>query len=233
MEREARCTSAISIATLLGANGIVGGGIPIAVGAGFANHYRGDGRVSVSFFGDGATNIGAFHEAANLAAALALPVVFVCENNEYGEYSRRDDTMAIDDVADRAAAYGMPSKIVDGMDAFAVYDATTVAVDRARRGDGPTFLECKTYRYYNHHGVQVMGSKYRTDEEVEQWRSRDAIDAVAAWMLDSGVIDNTGLDQIRLDIVADLDRAIAFADDSPFPDPAELTTDVYSVLVAG
>ena len=149
---------------MLGANGIVGGGVPIAVGAGFANAYRGDGRVSVVFFGDGSTNIGAFHEAANMAAALRLPVVFVCENNEYGEYTRREQTMAITDIVERAAAYGMPGSIVDGMDAVAVYEATLEAVGRARRGEGPYFVECKTYRYYNHHGVQTLGAKYRSDE---------------------------------------------------------------------
>ena len=160
---------------MLGANGIVGGGVPIAVGAGFANKYRDNGAVSVAFFGDGATNIGAFHEAANMAAALELGVLFVCENNEYAEYTPRDQTMAIDDVVERAAAYGMPGVKVDGMDAVAVFDATAAAADRARDGAGPSFIECKTYRYYNHHGVQTLGMKYRSDEEVEQWRAKDPV----------------------------------------------------------
>ena len=161
---------------MLGANGIVGGGVPIAVGAGFANKYRDDGRVSVVFFGDGASNIGAFHEAANMAAALQLPVVFVCENNEYGEFTPRDRTMAITDVVDRAAGYGMPGVIVDGMDVVAVHEAAAEAVDRARSGQGPSFLEAKTYRFYNHHGIQTLGMKYRSDEELAEWKKRDPID---------------------------------------------------------
>ena len=151
---------------ILGANGIVGGGVPIAVGAGFANKYRDDGRVSVVFFGDGASNIGAFHEAANMAAALRLPVVFVCENNEYGEFTPRDRTMAITDVVDRALGYGMPGVIVDGMDVIAVHEAATEAVSRARSGQGPSFIEAKTYRFYNHHGIQTLGMKYRSDDEL-------------------------------------------------------------------
>ena len=132
---------------MLGANGIVGGGAPIAVGAGFANKYRGNDRVSVVFFGDGASNIGAFHEAANMAAALSLPVLFVCENNEYGEFTPRERTMAITDVVDRAAGYGMPGAIVDGMDVMAVWEAAKEGVSRARRGEGPSFIEAKTYRF--------------------------------------------------------------------------------------
>lgn len=213
---------------MLGANGIVGGGVPIAVGAGFANKYRGNDTVSVVFFGDGSTNIGAFHEAANMAAALQLPVLFVCENNEYGEYTARENTMAIKDVAERAAAYGMPSKIVDGMDARAIFEATEQALESVRAGEGPVFLECKTYRFYNHHGVQTLGMKYRSDAEVEEWKARDAIDAIEAAMLAEGLASADEVTTTRAAVQAEVDRAIEFAEASPMPDPADLLVNVYT-----
>ena len=213
---------------MLGANGIVGGGVPIAVGAGFANKYRGNDTVSVVFFGDGSTNIGAFHEAANMAAALRLPVLFVCENNEYAEYTARADTMAIKDVAERAAAYGMPSRIVDGMDAREVHDATAQALESIRAGEGPYFLECKTYRYYNHHGIQTLGMKYRSDDEVEEWKGRDAINAIEVAMIAEGVATEDEVGAARAAVQAEVDAAIEFAENSPMPDPSELLTDVYT-----
>ena len=213
---------------MLGANGIVGGGVPIAVGAGFANKYRANGAVSVAFFGDGATNIGAFHEAANMAAALGLGVLFVCENNEYAEYTRRDETMAIDDVVERAAAYGMPGTKVDGMDPVAVFEATTTAADRARQGGGPSFIECKTYRYYNHHGVQTLGMKYRSDDEVKEWRDRDPVPRHEDLMVSVGAMAPDGIESVRDEIAAEVEAAIEFAEQSPMPDPADLLADVYS-----
>lgn len=215
---------------MLGANGIVGGGVPIAVGAGFANKYRGNDTVSVVFFGDGSTNIGAFHEAANMAAALKLPVLFVCENNGYAEYTPREKSMAIKDVVERAAAYGMPGKIVDGMDAIAVYEATAQMLETVRAGEGPSFLECKTYRYYNHHGIQTLGMKYRSDDEVEEWKGRDAIDALQRVMVADGVATEDEIDAIRASVQAEVDAAIEFADNSPMPDPEELLTDVYTEM---
>jgi len=211
---------------MLGANGIVGGGVPIAVGAGFANKYRGNDTVSVAFFGDGTTNIGAFHEAANMAAALRLPVLFVCENNEYAEYTPRSTTMAIDDVVERAAAYGMPGAVVDGMDALAVLEATSSALGSIRAGEGPSFLECKTYRYYNHHGIQTLGMKYRTDDEVEAWKGRDAIDALERVMLDDGIATSDDLAAARAAVLAEVDAAIRFAEDSPVPEPGALLENV-------
>ena len=213
---------------MLGANGIVGGGVPIAVGAGFANKYRGNDTVSVAFFGDGTTNIGAFHEAANMAAALRLPVLFVCENNEYAEYTARERTMAIKDVAERAAAYGMPGTIVDGMDARAVYDATRQALETIRAGEGPSFLECKTYRYFNHHGIQTLGMKYRSDDEVAEWRQRDAIDALERVMLTDGLATESEIEAARSAVQAEVDAAIEFAESSPLPDPSELLDNVYT-----
>jgi len=158
---------------IVGANGIVGGGIPIASGVGLSIKYRGTDQVCVCFFGDAASNIGAFHEAVNFASAFKLPVVFVCENNVYGlstDYSR---VSATPNVADRAKGYGIPGVIVDGMDVFAVYEAAKAAVDHARTGKGPTILEGKTYRYYGHSSSDQR--PYRTREEEEQWRSRDPI----------------------------------------------------------
>jgi pyruvate dehydrogenase E1 component alpha subunit len=213
---------------MLGANGIVGGGVPIAVGAGFANKYRGNDTVSVAFFGDGTTNIGAFHEAANMAAALRLPVLFVCENNEYAEYTPRSRTMAIDEVHERAAAYGMPGSVVDGMDAVAVYRATVATLESIRAGNGPSFLECRTYRYYNHHGIQTLGMKYRSDDEVAAWRDRDPIMALEATMTDHDLASRAELDAIRATVQADVDAAIEFASTSPLPHPDDLLDNVYT-----
>jgi TPP-dependent pyruvate/acetoin dehydrogenase alpha subunit len=213
---------------MLGANGIVGAGAPIAVGAGFANKYRGDGNIAATFFGDGSTNIGAFHEAANMAAALQLPVVFVCENNEYGEFTPRDKTMAITDIVDRAAGYGFPGVIVDGMDVVAVHEAATAAVDRARRGDGPSLIEAKTYRFYNHHGIHNLGLKYRTDDEVARWRERDPIFTFEERLIEAGTTDRDGIDVVWAELRADIAAAIEFAESSPSPDADQLLVDVYS-----
>jgi acetoin:2,6-dichlorophenolindophenol oxidoreductase subunit alpha len=213
---------------MLGANGIVGAGTPIAVGAGFANKYKKNGNISAAFFGDGSTNIGAFHEAANMACALRLPVLFICENNEYGEFTPRDKTMAITDIVDRAAGYGMPGVIVDGMDVVAVHEAAVEAAARARRGDGPSMIEAKTYRFYNHHGVQNLGLKYRTDTEVEQWKERDPIFSFEDRLIEAGTATRSDFDDIWAELRADIDTAIQFAEDSPLPDPDQILVDVYS-----
>lgn len=213
---------------MLGANGIVGAGAPIAVGAAFADKYRGQGDVAVAFFGDGATNIGAFHEAANMACALHLPIVFVCENNEYGEFTPRDKTMAITDIVDRAAGYGMPGVIVDGMDVVAVHEAASDAVRRARDGGGPALIEAKTYRFYNHHGVQNLGLKYRSDEEVARMRERDPIFTFEARLVELGTVTRDDLETVWDEVRADIDEAIRFADDSPLPSKDEVLTGVYT-----
>jgi TPP-dependent pyruvate/acetoin dehydrogenase alpha subunit len=215
---------------MLGANGIVGAGSPIAVGAAFANKYRGKGQVAVAFFGDGSTNIGAFHEAANMACALHLPIVFACENNEYGEFTPRDKTMAITDVVDRAAGYGMPGVIVDGMDVIAVHEAAVEAVERARQGGGPSMIEAKTYRFYNHHGVQNLGLKYRSDEEVAIWKQRDPIFTFEDRMIENGVATRANFDDIWSELRADIDTAIQFAEDSPYPTPDQIMVNVYTSM---
>lgn len=213
---------------MLGANGIVGGGAPIAMGAAFSNKFRKTKDVSATFFGDGASNEGAFHEAANMAGLYKLPCIFVCENNGYGEYTPQDQHQAIVDVADRAAGYGMPGVVVDGMDVLAVYEAAEEAVKRARKGEGPTLLECKTYRYYDHVGVRGMGLKYRTDEEVEQWKQQDPIDRFEAHLLKQKVMTQAKIDAVHKQTLAEVEAAVRFAEDSPYPDIATLTDDVYA-----
>ncbi|MGB8860485.1 MAG: thiamine pyrophosphate-dependent dehydrogenase E1 component subunit alpha [Ilumatobacteraceae bacterium] len=218
---------------MLGANGIVGAGAPIAVGAGFANKYKGNGNVAAAFFGDGSTNIGAFHEAANMACALRLPVLFICENNEYGEFTPRDKTMAITDIVDRAAGYGMPGVIVDGMDVVAVHEAAVEAAARARRGDGPSLIEAKTYRFYNHHGIQNLGLKYRGDDEVAKWRERDPIFTFEDRLIAAGNTTRAEFDDVWAELRADIAASIEFAEASPLPTPDQLLADVYTVMAGG
>ena len=213
---------------MLGANGIVGGGIPHAVGAAFAANYRGTTSVAVPFFGDGASNIGVFHESANIAAVMRLPVLFVCENNGYAEFTPQDRHMLLKDVADRAASYGMPSEIVDGMDVVAVYLAAKRLVERARSGEGPAFLEAKTYRYYDHQGVKGLRTLYRTQAEIDEWKGRDAIAALEARLIAAEVVDKSVLDKTWSDTHDEIVAAIEFAENSPDPDPADILDNVYT-----
>lgn len=212
---------------ILGANGIVAGGPPIAMGAAFSNQYRGTDQVAATFFGDGASNEGSFHEAANMAALYKLPCLFVCENNGFGEYTSQKRHQAIRDVADRAAGYGMPGVIVDGMDVIAVYEAAGEAVERARRGEGPTLLECKTYRYYDHVGVRGMGIAYRSDEEVEEWKQRDAIRLLEDRMAEQGVLSVEDAAAVHERVRQEALEAIEWAEASPFPSVDNLLDDVY------
>jgi acetoin:2,6-dichlorophenolindophenol oxidoreductase subunit alpha len=213
---------------MLGANGIVGGGPPIAVGAAFSSRFRKTTNVACSFFGDGASNEGAFHEAANMAALFKLPVVFVCENNGYGEYTPQAKHQAIVDVADRAAGYGMPGMIVDGMDAIAVFEAAGEAIARARRGEGPTLLECKTYRYYDHVGVRGMGLSYRTDEEVAYWKERDPIKLIEQTLAKQGILSKAAARAVHDEVTEQVQEGVRFAEASPMPDPATILDDVYA-----
>lgn len=213
---------------MLGANGIVGAGPPIAIGAAFSNKYRGTDDVTCCFFGDGASNEGTFHEAANMAALYQLPVIFVCENNGFGEFTRQERHQAIHDIADRAAGYGMPGIVVDGMDALAVYESAGEAIARARRGDGPTFLEYKTYRYFDHVGVRGMGVIYREDSEVLEWRQRDPIALMEARLAEQGLLSAEGAAQVHEAALAEVREAIAFAEASPFPEPSALMEDIYT-----
>ena len=213
---------------MLGANGIVGGGAPIALGAAFAAKYRKDGNVAACFFGDGASNEGAFHEAANMASLYKVPLVFVAENNLYGELTAQKDHQAIEDIVDRAPGYAMPGFIVDGMDVVAVYEATAEAVARARRGEGPTLLECKTYRYYEHSGVRLGMEAGRSEEEEKIWRARDPILGLRKQLAEHGTLSEEGADAIVARIKAEMDEAVRFAEESPDPDPSSLLEDVYT-----
>ena len=213
---------------ILGANGIVGGGPPIAVGAGFSSKFRKTNDVTVTFFGDGASNEGSFHEAANMAALYKLPVIFVCENNGYGEYTPQVNHQAIVDIADRAAGYGMPGVVVDGMDAVAVWEAAGEAIKSARDGNGPTLVECKTYRFYDHVGVRGMGLSYRTDEEVEQWKQRDPIKLMEERLAEQDILSAEAAQAIHDEVKQLIDEAVEFAKSSPMPEPSALLEDVYA-----
>ncbi len=213
---------------MLGANGIVGAGLTIAVGAAFSNKFRKTDNVTCCFFGDGASNEGSFHEAANMAALFKLPVVFVCENNGYGEYTSQANHQAIVDVADRAPGYGMPGVVVDGMDVIAVYEAAGLAIARARAGEGPTLLECKTYRFYDHVGVRGMGLSYRSDEEVAAWQKKDPIDLFESRLAEQGILSPEAAKAVHDETLAEVISAVKFAEDSPFPEPSSLTEDVYA-----
>lgn len=213
---------------MLGANGVVGAGIPIAAGAAFASQYRGDGGVAVAFFGDGASNIGAFHETANLAAVLKLPVIFVCENNKYAEFTPQNRHMLLEDVRDRAVGYGIPGVICDGMDALDVRRVALEAVERARAGGGPTLIEAKTYRYYDHQGVKGLRKTYRTVEEVEEWKLRDPIDLLEARAVQEGLVEPETFADTWTRTAAEIEDAIAFAHASPQPEVEDLMSGVYS-----
>ncbi len=211
---------------ILGANGIVGGGGPIAAGAALASKYRGEDRVVVCFFGDGASNQGTTQEALNLASAWSLPVIFVNENNGYGISCPTSKSMAITDIADRAAAYDMPGVVVDGNNVTAVYEAVQAAVERARKGEGPSLIECKTYRWRGH--FEGDACVYREKDEVDEWVKKDPLPRFAKKLLDEGILSQKELDDLQAALDAELQEAISFAEASPLPDPTEVTTDVYA-----
>jgi len=203
---------------------VVGGGIPIAAGIAFAMQYEQSDCVCVCFFGEGASNEGSFHESANLAAVWDLPIVFVCETNQYAGAQRFADQFRIENVADRAAAYGMPGVVVDGNDVAAVFEATRQAVDRARTGSGPTLLECKTYRLLGHgtHDHQL----YVPNDELDYWRAREPLKQLLATLESRGVLREPAFAQMNAEIEATVDEAVRFAQDSPWPDPHDALEDV-------
>lgn len=205
---------------------IVGAGIPIATGAALTAQVLGNDSVAISVFGDGATNIGAFHEGLNLAAIWRLPVVFVCENNQYGEYSRIDRTTPVQDLAARAGSYDMPSEIVDGQDVDAVEAAVTRAVARARLGDGPSFVEAKTYRYAGH--SRSDKAAYRPPGELEAWQQRDPIALFAAKLEGEGTLGDLGLEQLRAEQGRQLEASIRHVMDSPRPTATQMFSHVGS-----
>lgn len=205
---------------------IVGAGIPIAAGAALAAQLRGGDNVAIGVFGEGASNIGAFHEGLNLAAIWNLPVVYICENNLYGEYSPMHVTTSIENVAERAAAYSMPGEVVDGQDLDGVMDAVSRAVERARNDGGPTLLEMKTYRYAGH--SRSDPATYRPDGELAAWQARDPLDIAAAKLLADGVVDDEWLTSVRSDVQAEVHAAVERAKASPSPELGEIFAHVLA-----
>jgi len=210
----------------LGANGIVGGGLPIAVGAALSAKRLGTGSVTICFFGDGANNEGAFHEALNMAAVWKLPVVFVCENNKYGMSTSIERSTAVKNIADRAASYAMPGVTVDGNDFSAVTEAVDAAVARARAGDGPSLVENVTYRWRGH--SKSDRNRYRTKDEIAEWMERDPIATMAAMLMDHKIIDEDGVATLEAETTQIIKDAIAFANNSADPNVGEATRDVYT-----
>jgi acetoin:2,6-dichlorophenolindophenol oxidoreductase subunit alpha len=211
---------------MLGANGIVGGGMGLATGAALTVRLQNTGAVAICFFGDGALEQGILHETTNLAAIWKLPVVFVCENNQYAMSARSDWSVAGGNPAARAAGYGIPGVNADGMDLFAVHAAASELIERARRGEGPAYLVCNTYRYHGHHAGDPLN--YREREEVERWRQQDPIERVKRAIVEQGVMSAEEISQLEQQIEAQVDEAVEFAKSSPEPTPDQLMTDIYA-----
>ena len=211
---------------IMGANGIVGGGPPLASGAALACQYLGNDGVAVCFFGDGASNQGTTHEAMNLAACWKLPVVFVNENNMYGISSCTLNSMCVPNVADRAAGYDIPGVVVDGNDVVAVCEAAAEGIKLARQGKGPSLIECKTYRHRGH--FEGDPCAYRDDAEVEEWKEKDPIPRLEKKLLEMEILTQSKIDEIKKALQDDLAAAEKFAEESPYPDVSELTADVYT-----
>lgn len=214
---------------LMVTTGVVGSGLPIANGLALASQLRGTDQVTIVNFGDGASNIGAFHEAVNMAAIWKLPVIFVCQNNQYGEHTRYEWTTSAKKVSDRAVGYSIPGVTVDGNDAPAVYDAARTAIDRARAGAGPTLLECTTYRFFGH----ILGDSmsYMPKEERDAAMAADPVPKYRQWLIDGKHLDASELDVTDKGIDAAIDDAVEFALNSPEPSLDELYTDVYNEVV--
>ena len=211
----------------LGANAIVGGGIGIAAGAALAAKLRGSDQIAVSFFGDGASNEGTFHEAINLAAVWKLPVIFICENNLFGISVPLSESTSVEDISVRAASYNIPGYSVDGNDVLAIDEVFSKAVSRAKAGEGPSLIECKTYRWLGHWTGDPQ--VYRTREEVEAWKEKDAIRRLREYMLAEGIATIDEINEIEMKSKADVEAAAEFAMNSPEPDPATVTDDVFFI----
>lgn len=210
---------------LLGANGILGAGYAIAAGAAFACKYNETNDIVVCMFGDGQSNRGPIHESFNVASLWKLPIVWICENNGFGLSNPVEKHLATDNVSDRASAYGMPGVTVDGNDVLAVYEATKEAVNRARRGDGPSLLEFKTWRWHGH--FEGDPSVYKNPEDQEEWLKKDPIAKFGSLLINQKYALQADLDAMKAKAEAKIDEAVKFADESPWPDASELLTDVY------
>jgi TPP-dependent pyruvate/acetoin dehydrogenase alpha subunit len=215
---------------ILGESGILGSSIPTAVGAALGSKLQGTDRVAVAFFGDGASNEGAFHESINLAAVWKLPVIFLCENNQYAVTSSFKVMVATENIADRAVAYNIPGVLVDGQDVIAMHEVVSQAVARARAGQGPSLIEGRTYRYLDHSlGLgRIVRAAYRTDEEVELWKQRDPIIIHTALLLSQSIATQAEIEQMDAQVTQEIEEAVEFARQSPYPDPAELFEDMFA-----
>jgi len=211
---------------IMGTNGIVGGGLPLSIGCAMHAKLRKNDQISVCFFGDGASNQGTFHESINIAAVQKLPVIFVCENNLYATATRITETTLIENIADRAVAYGIPGVTVDGNDVMAVYAVAKEAVQRARNGNGPTLLECKTYRHYGHYVGE--NANYRPKEEVKEWLERDPIKLFSNLLIKDGAMTQSDVEQMETDVKNQIAEAEKFAFESPFPDASEVLQHVFA-----
>jgi pyruvate dehydrogenase E1 component alpha subunit len=214
---------------MLGANGMVGAGLPISTGAALATNIKGKDDVTICFFGDGASNEGLFHESLNAASLWNLPIVFVCENNLYGISTHTTRSMKVQDVASRSAAYGMPGSIADGNDVIAVYEEVGKAVDRARNGEGPSLVECKTYKWRGH--FEGDPADYRPEEEVEEWLKKDPIPRYANYLTEKGIASAGEIEAIRTEIDNESNAAVEFALASDLLDPCETVVDVFGDIV--
>jgi pyruvate dehydrogenase E1 component alpha subunit len=213
-------------AGMLGATAVVGAGLPIAVGAGLSAKLRKTDQVVACFFGEGASNQGTFHESINMASAWSLPVIFVCENNLYAMGTRQSRIMNIENISDRAGAYGISGVTVDGNDVLAVFEASQKAVDQARSGAGPTLIECKTYRHKGH--SRVDPARYRSKEEVAQWLAKDPINRFKEALMQNDVFSRAEVQKIGESVAAEIEEAVKFAVESPYPAPEEALEDVYA-----
>src|SRR5579885_2400605 len=212
----------------LGANAIVGGGAPMATGAALSCKMRGSDQVAICFFGDGALGQGVLYEVMNMAALWQLPVIYVCENNLYNEYTHNSQKTA-GDMCARARAFDIPTEEVDGQDVRAVYAAASRLVERARQGEGPAFLLCNTYRYYSHHVGDIQRGYYRSKEEEEYWKTqRDPLKILADWMMEQGMADEQTLGQIAQRVQAEVEAGVEFGLQAPYPEPEEVVQDVYA-----
>jgi len=211
---------------VLGATAVVGAGIPIAAGVGLSIKLKKTDQVVACFFGDGASNQGTFHEGINMAAIWQLPVIFVCENNLYAMGTRQSLVMRIENIADRSAAYGIPGVVVDGNDVLAVYEAAFKAAERGRKGEGPTLIECRTYRHRGH--SRVDPAKYRPREEVEAWLAKDPIKRFREKLIQSNILTDIEIQQIGREVAAEIEEAVKYAMESPYPEPEEALEDVYA-----
>jgi pyruvate dehydrogenase E1 component alpha subunit len=224
--RDSALHSGVSELGIFGNTSMLGANLPVATGVGLTFRMEKTDNVVIAYFGEGASNVGDFHEALNIAGVQRLPIIFICENNQYAYSVPLEKTMAIDDVADRAESYGFDGVAINGNDVLAVYQATQGALIRARKGDGPTLIECKTYRWHGH--SEHDKAFYRTKEELAMWKSRDPIPTFAAYLKGLHELSDEQLGEIEGRVKATIDDAVDFAMNAPDPDPADAATDLYA-----